>query len=155
MKIPLNKELLMAAILSMVLPALIGSKAFAISEAKLTASDAAAYDHFGWSVSISGDRAVVGSHYDDDAGTDSGSAYVFGHDGSAWVEEAKLTVSDAAAGDYFGWSYRSVATEWWLALMVTTMRAPIQARHMCSCTGVLLTSINLGLEDVSLENKSE
>ncbi len=44
---------------------------------KLTASDAAAGDQFGVSVSVSGDTAVVGAYEDDDAGDSSGSAYVF------------------------------------------------------------------------------
>ena len=44
---------------------------------KLLAADGAAYDGFGSSVSISGDRAVIGACYDDDNGSDSGSAYVF------------------------------------------------------------------------------
>ena len=44
---------------------------------KLTASDAAAGDQFGYSVSISGDTVVVGALLDDDAGSSSGSAYVF------------------------------------------------------------------------------
>lgn len=47
-------------------------------DAKLTASDAAAGDRFGYSVAISGDTAVIGSYFDDDAGSYSGSAYVFG-----------------------------------------------------------------------------
>jgi beta propeller repeat protein len=34
-------------------------------------------DEFGWSVAIDGGLAIVGSHRDDDAGEDSGSAYVF------------------------------------------------------------------------------
>jgi hypothetical protein len=54
------------------------SNAAAAIETKLTASDAAANDEFGRSVSISGDYAIVGSALDDDAGDDSGSAYVFG-----------------------------------------------------------------------------
>jgi RHS repeat-associated protein len=69
-------------------------------QAKLTASDAAAYDYFGSCVSISGDCAIVGAYNDDD----SGSAYVFERDGTDWIEQAKLTASDAAASDYFGWS---------------------------------------------------
>ncbi len=72
--------------------------------AKLTASDAAADDLFGLSVSISGDVAVVGALFDDDAGDDSGSAYVYRFDGSMWIEEQKLTASDGAAGDEFGGS---------------------------------------------------
>ena len=46
-------------------------------EAKLIASDGAAGDRFGRSVAIAGDTAMVGASRDDDAGTDSGSAYVF------------------------------------------------------------------------------
>ncbi len=73
-----------------------------VEEAKLTASDGAAGDLFGSSVAVSGDTAVVGALRDDDSGSSSGSAYVFRYDGSDWVEEAKLTASDAAIYDEFG-----------------------------------------------------
>src|SRR6266498_72825 len=47
-------------------------------QAKLTASDAAAFDFFGAAVAISGDTVVVGALADDtDAGSNAGSAYVF------------------------------------------------------------------------------
>ena len=52
--------------------------AFAINEDfKLTASDGALFDRFGSSVSISGDKAIVGAWGDDDNENRSGSAYVF------------------------------------------------------------------------------
>ena len=71
--------------------------------AKLLASDAAAGDWFGRSVSVSGDTAVMGAHSDDHAGgTDAGSAYVFVRTAGGWTQQAKLTASDAAASDYFG-----------------------------------------------------
>jgi uncharacterized repeat protein (TIGR01451 family) len=73
-------------------------------QAKLTASDASAGDRFGWSVGISGDTVVVGAYLDDDAGESSGSAYVFVRSGTGWTEQAKLTASDASAGDVFGLS---------------------------------------------------
>jgi hypothetical protein len=72
--------------------------------AKLTASDAAAYDVFGYSVSLSGDRALIGAFENDDAGDRTGSAYVFEYDGNEWSEAAKLIASDATANDAFGWS---------------------------------------------------
>ena len=75
-----------------------------VEDQKLTASDAAARDHFGFSVSVGGDIAVVGAHQNDDAGDNSGSAYVFRYDGSTWVEEQKLTASDPSASDEFGCS---------------------------------------------------
>ncbi len=73
-------------------------------EAKLLASDGAASDRFGNSVSISGNYAVVGASDDDDNGTGSGSAYVFKRSGTSWTQEAKLLASDGAAGDLFGGS---------------------------------------------------
>ena len=76
--------------------------------AKLMASDGAAGDYFGWSVSISGDTVVVGARGDDDGGSHSGSAYVFVQPPGGWSgtlnEDAKLLASDGAAGDYFGLS---------------------------------------------------
>ena len=73
-------------------------------DAKLTASDAAAGDQFGRSVAVSGDTIVMGAYKDNDAGTSSGSAYVFVRSGTTWTEGAKLTASDAAAFDQFGFS---------------------------------------------------
>jgi len=75
---------------------------------KLTASDGAAGDRFGWKVAIEGDTIVVGAWFDDDNGADSGSAFVFTRTGTTWTEQAKLTASDGAANDQFG---KSVAIE--------------------------------------------
>ncbi len=69
---------------------------------KLTASDYAANDEFGWSVSIDGDYAIVGAHKEDGSGTERGAAYVFYRSGSSWTEQQKLTPGDTADGDYFG-----------------------------------------------------
>ncbi|MEA1895336.1 MAG: FG-GAP repeat protein, partial [Euryarchaeota archaeon] len=71
-------------------------------EAKITANDGAAYDCFGASVAISGDRAIAGAWEDDDDGAGSGSAYIFKRDGTAWAQEAKITANDGAAHDRFG-----------------------------------------------------
>ena len=107
MKITLHKSLLFLGISFFLFIFLVGNNSSAfgssvISETKLTASDGTAYDFFGNSVSISDDTAVVGAVEDDDKGVDSGSAYVFRYNGSAWVQEAKLTASDGEADDYFG-----------------------------------------------------
>lgn len=75
--------------------------------AKLTASGAQDLDEFGSSVSISGDYAIVGAQYEDSGGLSSGAAYIYWRDqGGAdnWGEVVKLTASDAAAGDLFGYS---------------------------------------------------
>jgi hypothetical protein len=75
-----------------------------LQKQKLIASDGAASDYFGVSVSISGDYAIVGADWDDDKGDYSGSAYVFRRDGTGWVQQQKLTASDGAAVDWFGFS---------------------------------------------------
>jgi hypothetical protein len=76
--------------------------------ARLTASDKAASDEFGRSVSISGDVIVIGARKADPGGVSSaGAAYVFVKPGGGWVnmtQTAKLTASDKAVGDYFGHS---------------------------------------------------
>jgi len=72
-------------------------------QAKLVASDAAANDWFGWSVSISDDTALIGAENDSHAGgSAAGSAYVFVRNGSTWTEQTKLVASDATGGDLFG-----------------------------------------------------
>jgi len=71
---------------------------------KLTASDGAPNDFFGYSVSISGDTAVIGANQDDDNGSFSGSAYVYVRSNGVWSEQQKLTASDGASTDYFGFS---------------------------------------------------
>ena len=73
-------------------------------QAKLTASDGVTDDFFGRSVAVDGDTVVVGANGDDDQGSRSGSAYVFVRDGTNWTEQAKLTASDGAADDWFGYS---------------------------------------------------
>ncbi len=75
-----------------------------VEEAKLTASDGAAGDNFGWSVAISGDVAVVGAPLDNDAVPFSGSAYVFRFNGVDWLEEQKLNASDPSPANQLGWS---------------------------------------------------
>jgi len=71
---------------------------------KITASDGATSDQFGYSVALSGDTALIGAQGDDDMGSSSGSAYVFTRSGSTWTQQAKLTAADGAANDAFGYS---------------------------------------------------
>jgi hypothetical protein len=71
-------------------------------QAKLLASDGAAEDWFGWSVSLDGDTAIIGAMDDDDNGTDSGSVYVYTRTGNTWTVQAKLIASDGAVGKVFG-----------------------------------------------------
>ncbi|GHB58151.1 T9SS type A sorting domain-containing protein [Persicitalea jodogahamensis] len=70
------------------------------NQQKITASDAAIGNSFGYSVSISGEYAIVGAQYKDSG---RGAAYTFRKDqNGTWGNEQKLTASDAANGDQFG-----------------------------------------------------
>lgn len=76
-----------------------------IQPQRLQASNPGATDLFGISVSLSGDTAIVGAYQNNNSGrVDAGSAYVFKRSGDAWSEQQRLQASDAAAGDYFGFS---------------------------------------------------
>lgn len=73
--------------------------------AKLTASDGGSSDFFGYSVSISGDYVIIGAPWDDNTGTDSGSAYIFSRNQGGtdnWGQVAKITATSGVSGDYFG-----------------------------------------------------
>ena len=62
---------------------------------------------FGHSVAVHGDTIVVGAYEEDTEGADAGAAYVFTKPATGWAnmtETARLTASDAAAGDEFGTS---------------------------------------------------
>jgi len=76
-------------------------------ETKLTASEGAGGDSFGFHVAIDEDTVVVGTyqylHGDNAGGTrNNGTAFVFTRTGNTWTEQAKLVAGDGAADDYFG-----------------------------------------------------
>jgi hypothetical protein len=88
-------------------------------EAYLKASNASSSYEFGVSVSISGDRILVGSRGEassqttisngttassDNSSTLSGAAYVFKRTGSTWQQEAYLKAPNSGASDRFGFS---------------------------------------------------
>lgn len=73
----------------------------------LRPSDARASDHFGMSVSISGDHIIVGSPDEDGPSnfySGAGAAYVFQRNAGVWNETAILHASDLQPGDEFGTS---------------------------------------------------
>jgi len=72
---------------------------------ELTASDGAAYDEFGYSVSLDGDTALVGAqgHWTD-GNNQQGDAYLFTRSAGDWTQHQELAGSDGRAGDGFGWS---------------------------------------------------
>ncbi|RMF62075.1 MAG: hypothetical protein D6748_00260, partial [Calditrichaeota bacterium] len=75
-----------------------------LREAVLTAGDGAADDWFGYSVAISGTIAVIGAPRHTNNTGNIGAAYVFQRSSGVWTQVAKLTPSDGASKDFFGWS---------------------------------------------------
>lgn len=76
-----------------------------IEEQRLTASDQIDGDYFGESVSVSGGVILVGARFRDcAAGSNCGMALVYRQNGSTWVEEQKLTASDADSEAEFGYA---------------------------------------------------
>lgn len=88
-------------------------------QARIEAANADANDHFGMSVSLSGDgdTLAVGAYQEassatgiggdqaDDSAADAGAVYVFARDGQdAWSQSAYVKASNTDAGDNFGWS---------------------------------------------------
>ena len=76
-----------------------------VQQAELTASDGAAGDQFGFSIALSGDgnTAVVGAFgHTVNGNVYQGAAYVFTNSGGNWSQQAELSASDGAAGDWFG-----------------------------------------------------
>jgi hypothetical protein len=72
----------------------------------LRASDATPEDHFGYSVALDGNYAVIGAYECDiDVVTKAGAAYIFAKPDANWVEQQKLfDANDPNTGEDFGWS---------------------------------------------------
>ena len=65
------------------------------------AGDAAMFDGFGFSVSVSGNTIVVGAPWDEGS---TGAAYVFALNGALWEQIAKFPLESIAGGAFFGQS---------------------------------------------------
>jgi hypothetical protein len=68
-------------------------------QATLTAAHGGQEDHFGASVALSGDTALIGA---ENANNGLGAAYMFGRRGTTWTQQATLTAAHGAQGDGFG-----------------------------------------------------
>lgn len=71
---------------------------------RLFASDATNGDNLGAAVDVDGDRAVIGSRFDDDVSSNAGAVYVYlrNPDTQKWSLEDKLFMTGGEAGDNFG-----------------------------------------------------
>jgi hypothetical protein len=100
----LGLSLATCVLLFLCVPALaFASPRLPTQQAKLTASDAAVYNQLGYSVALDGDTAVVGDPYETvNSQSHAGAVYVYTWSGTSWAQQAELTASDLAAGDWFG-----------------------------------------------------
>lgn len=75
---------------------------------KIVPTDRGTDDAFGWSVSISGDYAIIGAYVDDQNATggtpiqSAGSAYIFKNTAGTWSQMQKIVASDRGTNDEFG-----------------------------------------------------
>jgi hypothetical protein len=80
---------------------------------RLFRNDPEAGDWFGSSVGLAGMEILVGSPFDEDAGSFAGSAYIF--DALSGMQVKKITAPDGAAFDNFGEAVLSAAGLWIVA----------------------------------------
>lgn len=71
-------------------------------ETTLEIQGAADHDLMGVAVAVDGATILVGAAFRDDAGTNSGAAYAFRHDGATWDAGELIVADDGAAQDKFG-----------------------------------------------------
>jgi hypothetical protein len=75
-----------------------------VEEERVQPADLLEHDRFGSAIAIDADVLVVSARGADDAGTESGAAYVFRYDGAAWSQEARLVAPAGAAHDRYGYA---------------------------------------------------
>ena len=92
-------------------------------QAKLTPRDAVQGDHFGFSVAVYDDTALVGAHLSNAAGPDSGAAYIFTRTGATWRQELQILPNDISIGDEFGYAVD-------LAKSAAIVGSPKENRHL-------------------------
>ena len=73
-----------------------------LQRTKLTADDAKAGDLFGNAIAMDGETVLVGAPGVDDAGPESGAAYVFVQVGDEWIQQARFIGDDIGIFDRFG-----------------------------------------------------
>jgi len=76
-----------------------------VEHQKLFARDIVANDYFAYAVDINDTFAIIGAYGDDDRGSMSGSAYIFGRQANnQWEEQQKLVDSKGDRNDQFGYA---------------------------------------------------
>lgn len=77
-------------------------------EEKITATDATPEDYFGSAVYLDGERAIIGSLFNDQSQIESGAAYIYIWNGTQWFKQQKLAPSDPEQEKWFGFAVHIV-----------------------------------------------
>src|ERR1022692_923729 len=101
----------------------------------LPAPDGVAGNLFGFSVSVSGDTAVVGAPNQDENDSP-GAAYVFTRSGTTWTQQQKLTASDGSLVNEFG---ISVSVSGDTAVVGAFQQQPVAAAYVFVRSGTTWT----------------
>jgi hypothetical protein len=80
-----------------------------ILKQKLFADEIESFDYFGYSVSVNGDKALIGARGDDDLKSASGAAFVFELNNDVWQQKQKLLPSDGIELGLFGYSVNLIS----------------------------------------------
>ncbi|WP_050429151.1 FG-GAP repeat protein [Chondromyces crocatus] len=99
-------------------------------QTKLLAADGKEGHHFGYSVAVAGDTAVVGALLDGERGAAAGAAYVFVRSEEGWTQQAKLLASDGGIDDHFGASVAMSGDTIVVGAMATPQRATAGAAYV-------------------------
>src|SRR5690606_24389620 len=82
----------------------LGSRVFTEAQ-QLTASDSVPEDYFGWNLALDGNTLIAASHHTHNAADiPAGAAYIFERSSGVWTQVTRLSGSDSATGDEFGFA---------------------------------------------------
>ncbi|WP_395377323.1 hypothetical protein [Marinicella sp. W31] len=73
-----------------------------VEKQKITADDTGSRDEFGSSIAFNGTHLIVGAHFNNYNGSQTGAAYAFDFDGQTFTQSEKLLGSPKAVGSRFG-----------------------------------------------------
>ena len=79
------------------------SELISVVEKRYWPADATKGSQFAGALAMDGARLLVGSRYGYTGTVYTGTAYIFERSGTTWSQQAKLTASDGAKNDDFGW----------------------------------------------------
>lgn len=127
----------------------------------LTASDLSTNWIFGYSISVSGDAALIGAYRANATASSAGAAYLYRNLSTAngtMTENAKLIASDGAATDDFGYSVAlsgnfGIVGARWDDITYTNQGSAYLYRNLGTASGNVTESVKIWATDAFTENR--